>query len=336
MPSLTYQQTTEKDIEDRIRKRFRAELAALEKMGFSVLCFCEELSFPYGLFVYLVALPLMLVRRQVLKIKSPLRVALYDPVLISKEHATYASLSGLGVTFQTNFTDGTLLVSKHTGLHVPDLTDEKIKYYHYPSAANMESAWSSHQARLNELTLAGKQIKESLSFEDYLETSQRGEAIVGQAMVTGKLYEPRQRRESAKPNKLFAIFMLCVVAMMVLALIAATSELSRLLQVESYRGVGTILAIGVVCLNFVVTTLDAFRGRAFGFDDIFYIPGSAIWLKRVGSFLLGLALVTLVLGYLNVLPKGSFFTVAAIWWTYQNGASLFCKLRRPSSLAVRG
>ena len=335
MPSLTYQQTTEKDIEDRIRKRFRVEMAALEKMGFSVLCFCEELSFPYGLFVYLVALPLMLIRRQVLKIKSPLRVALYDPVFTSKEQATYASLSGLGVTFQTNFVDGTLLISKHSHLNIPDLVDEKVRYYHYPAAASMESAWSSHQAKLNELILEGKRLKESLSFEDYLETSKRGEATVGQAMVTGKIYEQRQRRESAKPNKLFGILMPCVVAMMILGLILAIPNLYHLLEVEFYRGVGIILAIGVVFLNFLMTTLDAFRGRAFGFNDIFYIPKTAIWLTRIGDLLLAIALATLVLGYLGVLPKYSFFTVGAIWLVYQNGASLFCKLRGPPGITAR-
>jgi len=92
------------------------------------------------------------------------------PLLVNKEHATCATLDSWGVSFYTNFTDGTALVSKYTPFNV---VDEETKFYRYNCEEDVESAWAFHQAQRDYFRSMGSQVRHYLCFEDYVEISSR-------------------------------------------------------------------------------------------------------------------------------------------------------------------
>ncbi len=329
MPFYTYQLSTERDVEERLRKRFRAELAAFREIGFEEFYVCEELTSFWGSLLSIVILPSMLFRRQVLKIKKFLRLAIYDPILISRERATCAKVTPLGITFYTNFADDALLISKHSELDLHDLADEKVIYYHRP-VAGVEQAWAFHQARMNEFIAEGKQPREGLSFEDYLETNKRGEVAIGKAMVSGILDKQEDARKlSPKLTMLTRASVVCVTAMNVVALAFVAPGLYSLLEANFYLGVGVILAIVVVLLNLLAASWDALRLQTFDIrENFFYIPKTAVWANRIKNFLFGCFVVVLMLSAFKVLPLYLYIGAAAIWFVYESSVSLFFRLRK--------
>lgn len=115
---------------------------------------------------------------------------------------------------------------------------EKISTNYHRSVASVEQTWAFHQARMSEFTAQGKQLRENLSFEDYLETNKRGAALIGQAMTGGKLYKQDDHKASPKFIMLVRILMLCLAVVGVVLVVFRAPEFYHLLEGALIGGPG--------------------------------------------------------------------------------------------------
>ena len=171
---ITYQQTADKEIHDRVRRKHAAIIHELKELHFQEFYFFGEtvgaLGFSplgcSGFFGMLVAL-----FSEVTKIERNLSVTLFNVVMGSRDYATYAGPFGLGVKFYTGFTDGTCLITAN--FNTPAIQDEQEKLYKFAMDQPVAAAWSIHTDWVDKLSSEGKQKHEPLSFSGYLKLVQR-------------------------------------------------------------------------------------------------------------------------------------------------------------------
>ena len=171
---ITYQQTSDREIQDKVRLKHWVAMSELKRLNFEELSFFAEnvqaLGFsPLGLsgfFGVLVAL-----FKEVARVESNLSVSIFNVVMASGEYATYASPFGMGVKFYTGFTDGTCIISAN--FDTPTIHDDKEKLYKLAAPHTLLSTWLDHKKWVDKLCLTGKQKVEHLSFAGYLQLAQR-------------------------------------------------------------------------------------------------------------------------------------------------------------------
>jgi hypothetical protein len=171
---IQYQQTTDTEIQDRVRQKRWTAIEELEKLHFKEYSFFGEtvqaLGFSNmglaGFLGTLVALPF-----EVIKVDKNLDVTAFNAVLASREDATYAAPFGLWVKFYTSFTDGTCVISAN--FDTPIINDEKEKLYKSATRQTITSAWLNHKTWVDRLCQEGKQRVEHLSFAGFLQLTQR-------------------------------------------------------------------------------------------------------------------------------------------------------------------
>jgi len=171
---IIYQQTADKEIHDRVRRRHGAIINELKSLNFQEFYFFGEtvgaLGFSpwgcsgfFGMFVALFS--------EVTKIERNLGITLFNVVMGSRDYATYAGPFGLGVKFYTGFTDGTCVITAN--FKTPAIQDEQEKLYKFALAQPVAAAWSIHQDWVNKLSAEGKHTDEPLSFAGYLKLVKR-------------------------------------------------------------------------------------------------------------------------------------------------------------------
>jgi hypothetical protein len=171
---VTYQQTTDREIHERVRRKHWTSINELKRLGFEEAYFFGEtvqaLGFsPLGLAGFLGTLIAML--NEVAKVEGNLNVSVFNVVMASKEYATYACPFGLGVKFYTSFTDGTCVITAN--FESPPINDEKEKLYKSALPQTIVTAWPDHKKLVDKLRLEGKQKIEHLSFAGYLQLAQK-------------------------------------------------------------------------------------------------------------------------------------------------------------------
>jgi hypothetical protein len=174
---IRYQQTTDREIHDKVRRKHLSAIRELKDLGFEEYSFFGEtvgaLGFnPLGLTGFLGVLVSLF--NEVSRVEGNLDVTIFNVVMASREYATYAGPFGLGVKFYTGFTDGTFLISAN--FDTPAIHDDKERVYKFAKAETVTSTWLSHKARVEKLCAQGKQKVEHLSFADYLQLMQREDA----------------------------------------------------------------------------------------------------------------------------------------------------------------
>ena len=170
---ITYQQTTDLEILDKVRQKHHSALHGLKLAGFEEYCFFAEtvgmLGFsPLGLSGFLGMLIALF--KEVAKVEGNLNVSVFNAVMVSKEHATYACPFGLGVKFYTRFTDGTCIISAN--FESPAINDENEKLYKFAASRTIGETWKSHRTWVEKLSAEGKQKSEPLSFAAYVKLAQ--------------------------------------------------------------------------------------------------------------------------------------------------------------------
>jgi hypothetical protein len=168
------EETADPEVIGRVRSRYENELSTLDRLRFDPLCVYNESLFPFSAVVWFVPLFLMLFYREVLQIRSPLRVSTNHPLLIERAHATYGLVMGLGVKFYTGFTDGTILISANFPSRQID--DRERRIYKYAASASIHVAWQAHQERIAELQDKGKVLDQTLHFGTYVRISTSAES----------------------------------------------------------------------------------------------------------------------------------------------------------------
>jgi hypothetical protein len=308
-----YEQVAQGKTQDKIRNRYRQEINVLKKVGFEELCFCGEVTRPLGCILFFPLFLFMFIKGEVVKIKRSWRLATHYPLLVAREHATFAILYGLGVKFYTNFTDGTALVSANSGITSPVIADEE-KFYKYRSSLDIEAAWDFHRDKVSKFRSEGRQTRDTLCFEDYVEISTREGELFSLEMKTR---EPQTVQcKLGKSDKVFLIGSFVQLAFLYLLLLMAL-----------VRGV-RLAAIGLVALVPVLINMVLIVRLKEGFFDLFDIPQDARLAERMSWFLLGVFVVTNFLALLRVLPFSYFLAAGAVWLLYKNYVAAFYRFQR--------
>ena len=185
---ITYQQITDKEIHDRVRRRHGAIINELKNLNFGEFYFFGEtvgaLGFsPLGLSGFVGMLVALF--NEVTKIERNLSITLFNVVMGSREYSTYACPFGLGVKFYTGFTDGTCVITAN--FKTPAFQDEQKKLYKFAAAQSATAAWSIHKEWVDKLILEGKEKIEPLSFDGYLKLVQREDKYMLKLKNSGKL-----------------------------------------------------------------------------------------------------------------------------------------------------
>lgn len=162
-----YQQTTDIEIQDRVRSKYRASIDGLKALNFQELCFFSETARalglsngPLGPLGVLAASP-----KEVIRIGRDLSASAFFLLLVSREYDTYVAPFGLGLKFYTSFTDGTCVIT--TNFLSQAIHDDVEKLYKSPQPGSIEAAWKHHQTWVSDLTARGKQTKYHLSFDEF-------------------------------------------------------------------------------------------------------------------------------------------------------------------------
>jgi hypothetical protein len=175
-PICEYGQVTEQDVIDKVKRKHRANIDILKKLGFQEWCVSSESVSVWGSSAGVLGLLafFMVWFKEIAKLRGFFKITSYYPILVSREQGTYAYAFGLGVKFFTNFHDGTGLISTNfesRGFHNVD-----AKLYKFSKAQRIENAWLSHQKRIGEFVAEGKRLRDRLHFEDYAELAMREDA----------------------------------------------------------------------------------------------------------------------------------------------------------------
>lgn len=162
-----YHPITDKEIQDKVRVKYRASIQTLKLLNFEELCFFSETARafglangPVGLLGVLAALP-----REVSRIGKDLSASLFFPLLVSREYATYVCSFGLGTKFYTRFRDDTCVITAN--FDSPAIDSDREKLYKAARPGSIAEAWHHHRAWVTELIQGGKQINERLSFDEF-------------------------------------------------------------------------------------------------------------------------------------------------------------------------
>jgi len=171
---ITYQQTADKEIHDRVKRKHSEIIRELTQLNFQDFYFFGEtvgaLGFsPFGLAGFFGMFITLF--KEVTRVERNLGITLFNVVMGSMEYATYACPFGLGVKFYTGFTDGTCVITANFGS--PAIRDETVRLYKVAGPQTVAAAWSNHQDWVDRLCQEGKQKAEPLSFAGYVKLTQR-------------------------------------------------------------------------------------------------------------------------------------------------------------------
>lgn len=178
---VSYKLAYDKAIADTLKKRFAADLAAVENEGFSSFSLHQEIISPFSVLMFFPIYMAMRAGNEIMEIQSPLRITSYHLMYASRTYATYAYIYGLGCKFYTNFTDGTWLVSN---------TQQKIKNKNViilkrdTEQEPTQHIWNRHQAKIAELEAQGKRLNQHISFDTWAQLEQQFDRSNLSSMIT--------------------------------------------------------------------------------------------------------------------------------------------------------
>lgn len=171
---INYEQTMDKELMDRVRKRRMHVMYALKQLHFEEYAFFGETVHAFGfsplgcsgvlgMFVALF--------NEVTKVDWNLDVTIFNVVMVSRDDSSYAAPFGLGTKFYTGFSDGTCVISAN--FESEPIRDEHQKIYKFVGARTIDAAWQSHRKQVDAFCAQGKQKVEHLSFAGFLQLTQR-------------------------------------------------------------------------------------------------------------------------------------------------------------------
>ena len=164
-------QETDPDLIEKSRARFGDEINNLRSLGFLELCHYTEMLPPFSLATFFFGFLLMIAKREIVRVESPLRIAMTQPLMAQSESGTYALVFGLGVKFYTLFTDGTGLIS--ASFDSQPTQDMQLMLYKYAGKRSIEDCWRAHRNEIESFTQAGKEVELQIRFDNYVSLSER-------------------------------------------------------------------------------------------------------------------------------------------------------------------
>ena len=179
---MTYYQEIHKDkVEYQLQQQYDSELKILHALGFDELHHTREVVFPLSALLFCYMYPILKVKGEIVRIESPMRFVLFNPLVLNHDEATYAHVFGLGVKFMTLFTDDTILTS--TNYRTVKVVKPKRKIYAYGGKhKSVADAWTRHQTYLRELETDGHVPDYDLSLAKFEHLMHRDD----KAMIFGR------------------------------------------------------------------------------------------------------------------------------------------------------
>ena len=160
------------ELEQRIRARYQSEISQLKDLGFDYL-FSDGESF--SLFRLVMLFPalivfMMLCKREVMTVHDGTKILNCHPIFAARNRTAYACPGVFGVSFDTAFQDGTILLSKNSG---DDNTRGAMIVINCCKGASIADTWARHQERIVALEAEGKRVDRQTSFQFYAEMSHK-------------------------------------------------------------------------------------------------------------------------------------------------------------------
>ncbi len=159
----------------RLRQRYEADIAALQRLGFRLLGYLLETESPFSAVLQLPMLLLMLANRELVTLRPPLRLGVATVLLQHPDPSTVALCMGKGMKLYTCMTDQTLLISStFQSMAIPRPGSGILRMF--PSAS-IESAWPAHCESVQRLQAQGRQVRPTTTYAEFRELSEREEDL---------------------------------------------------------------------------------------------------------------------------------------------------------------
>ena len=171
--NIEYRQDFLPELTNRARTRFADETSRLRVLGFSEFGCYTELLPNFSLLTHLLIFLLAKFNREIIRVESPLRLAMSQPLLVHHEQLTYALVFGMGVKFYSLFSDGTGLISANFPSR--PIQDMQRKLYKSAAPRSLEECWQAHQREIESFQQMGRQLNDRIAFENYVAISKREE-----------------------------------------------------------------------------------------------------------------------------------------------------------------
>jgi hypothetical protein len=168
-------------IRSRVKRRYDPVFQQLSPLGFEEQTLFKEVSGgnPFWLILLVLALPIMISRREVIGFEFPMSITNYCLLYINKKFSTQSQVYGLGETFYTEFDDGTLLISTNTTHTSEDLIDEENNYYrYYYDKVPVSELWDYHLKSIEDFNNQGKRLINDPDFQTFSRISTRSDQML--------------------------------------------------------------------------------------------------------------------------------------------------------------
>lgn len=169
--NISHEQVFDVRIEERVRKRYAAEIQQLTFLGFNY-AFTEGESFSLYRVVLIypaVVLLMMLKSREVLTLQRSGKIVIALPIFRSADGRTFGHPFGLGVKFQTAFRNGLILTTKNFG----DECCETSGFVMQAANRSVAETWQAHQNWLSKLETGSNPANRDSSYQAYADISRR-------------------------------------------------------------------------------------------------------------------------------------------------------------------
>lgn len=171
--NVEYRQESHPELMEKARARFADEIRRLRALGFSEFCCYTELMPKFSALINFPIFFLAKLNRELIRMESPLRLVMSQPILAHHSFGTYALVFGMGVKFYTLFNDETGLVTANfQSQHIQDM---QRKIYKFSLEQSLENAWLAHQTEIVSFQNMGRQVNDQIRFENYVSISKREE-----------------------------------------------------------------------------------------------------------------------------------------------------------------
>ena len=169
MSGITYTQEYDKKRQEKVRRRYQAEIDQLYELGFKDLCFYAEGLPPLSVILYLPFLVIMLSKGEVITLYGMLQFAGLYLLLSHTEQATIALPMGMGVKYYCSFDDDSFLITTSFPSQAQPAPGSKISKFFDPSG--IPAAWKLHQQKIGSFVKAGRKLDQRVNFQKYVYAS---------------------------------------------------------------------------------------------------------------------------------------------------------------------
>lgn len=159
----------EANLQARVRNRYASDISVLETLGFKMLAYCLESLGPFSAIWQSPILFFAVPKREVLVLRSPLRLGVATPILAHDDPPSLALCMGMGVKIYSSFADGRLLISSNfSSFAIPGPGSAIVKP---PAFSTIEGAWLVHKNQVAQIESRGGIIRPNHTLHDYVAMS---------------------------------------------------------------------------------------------------------------------------------------------------------------------